>query len=206
MENEKHKFLRAVFTNCVYFFFSVNFFFRLIFFVILFLLSEPFLMMFAKVVFVLLSALTVSSFGISCATNIMYDYVNKTYRYDLSGFGTFQVGAGNYGITFGICQDVSAYTKCPKGTAVCGGIDYVPSSPLGALKSQEFSISPFLQPGMGLVVSYTDGQSCGSGSSYRTDITLVCDKTTDGEVISVSSDLCRYRIEIYTKYACGSLI
>jgi len=133
----------------------------------------------------------------------------KTYAYDLSGLShaagvsdTLRIrdDQGNY-IYANICGPSSE--KCSSGTAVCmKQSDLTTYVSLGMLDTQEFTESVESEPGKGLQVTYSNGDGCILGS-WQTVISLLCDPNEDGKIDTIEEGECWYRMNVYSKYACG---
>jgi len=133
----------------------------------------------------------------------------KTYAYDLSKLShsagesdTLRImdDQGNY-VYMNICGPSSE--KCTSGTAVCmrekDTYDYVS---LGKVDTQEFTECVDAEPGMGLQVTYSNGDDCDFGS-YQTVVSLLCDKNEQGTIDTVDEGECWYRMTVRSTYACG---
>eukprot|EP00824_Muranothrix_gubernata_P016455 TRINITY_DN34049_c0_g1_i1.p2 TRINITY_DN34049_c0_g1~~TRINITY_DN34049_c0_g1_i1.p2 ORF type:complete len:251 (+),score=48.55 TRINITY_DN34049_c0_g1_i1:32-784(+) len=82
--------------------------------------------------------------------------------------------------------------RCEAGSKCCN---------LGLLSSQS-KFSP-LEEEDGITVTYDQGDMCG-GSPRTTQVSFVCDSSTDGEVKAVAEDNCHYTVTFHTKYACST--
>jgi len=123
--------------------------------------------------------------------------------------GSFMVLEDDNAFFVNICGETTAKSMdgC-KGASVCQQTLSGNFNNIGNLSSQKFEIAQGIDPGLGIVVTYTGTTLCRSGGFSSTSITLVCNQTAaEPKIEEIKSDNgCHFSTRITTKRACGKQI
>jgi len=166
-----------------------------------------------RALLVVLAVLVVVSLAdVDCKPTVEFSD-GKNYSFDLTGLchaktaDDYHARDEDYNdYYFNICGEVSTASQAEcAGAAVCqyaASGDYYNA---GSLSTQAFTANTEVkQPGQGIIVTYSGGQQCSSGSR-QTAIYLECDPTVEQPIFKEveEADHCAYKVHATSKYACG---
>jgi len=140
-----------------------------------------------------------------CSDGEEWEFDLRKLRHDPGQEDTLIGKEGGQSYYMNICGEVkTAADDACKGASVCQNALSGSYKNCGLFASQTFLANNVSDPGKGIIVVYSNGDMCSSGTKRSTTIYLDCDESADEPlVMPVEEDSCAYSVHISTKYACG---